>query len=68
MKMRDWIVHRIAFTLAECCAVPRHSISEAVLAHSKGDDHTFLRPVECDAAQLRGQGPGYQFATETFEH
>ena len=48
---------------------PRRSIREAVLAHSQGDDHTLLRPVECNgAAKLCGHGPVHQLATETFEH
>ena len=48
---------------------PRRSIREAVFAHSQGDDHTLVRPVECDgAAQLGGHGPVHQLAPEAFEH
>jgi hypothetical protein len=42
---------------------------EAVLAHSQGDEHTLLRPVEGDGApELGRHAPVHQLASEAFEH
>src|SRR3954451_3950799 len=42
-------------------------MGEAVLAHSQGDDHTFLRPVERDGtAELRSHAPVHQLASAAY--
>ena len=46
-----------------------HSICEAALAHSEGDDHALRRPIAGDgAAQLGAHRPVYQLAPQPYRH
>src|SRR5215213_5349060 len=64
--MASGMLRPIAFAVSAVCSP---SLSETVFAHSEGDDHTLLRPIEFDsAAKLSGHTPLHQLTAIALQH